>query len=78
MAKNKDKGRKEKWPARRPSEPELVLQDDELIDAKRLVPDLSFIKKKEFWDGEFWKDVQYVATVGDRGDWDIVEKYIQN
>lgn len=37
------------WPARRPSEPEIVLQDDELVDAKRLVPNLGFIEKKEHW-----------------------------
>ncbi len=39
----------EMWPARRPSEPEIVLSDDELVDAKRLVPDLSFMEKKEYW-----------------------------
>jgi predicted RNA-binding protein len=39
----------EKWPARRPSEQEISLQDDELIDAKKLVPDLSFIEKKDRW-----------------------------
>jgi predicted RNA-binding protein len=39
----------EMWPARRPSEPDIILQDDELIDAKKLVPDLSFIEKKESW-----------------------------
>jgi hypothetical protein len=39
----------EMWPARRPSEPEIVLQDDELVDAKKLVPDLSFIERKDHW-----------------------------
>jgi len=39
----------EMWPARRPSEPDLVLQDDELIDAKKLVPHLTFIENKEKW-----------------------------
>jgi predicted RNA-binding protein len=39
----------ELWPARRPSEREISLQDDELIDAKKLVPDLSFIEKKDRW-----------------------------
>ena len=33
--------------------------------------------KKELWGGEFWTDGYYVATVGERGDWDTVEKYIQ-
>jgi len=39
----------EMWPARRPSKPDNVLNDDELIDAKRLVPDLTFIKSKDAW-----------------------------
>jgi putative transposase len=34
--------------------------------------------KKELWGGEFWADGYYVATVGERGDWDTVEKYVQN
>ena len=33
--------------------------------------------KKELWDGEFWADGYYVATVGERGNWDTVEKYAQ-
>jgi putative transposase len=40
----------------------------------RRFPDL----KKELWGGEFWTDGYYVATVGERGDWSVVEKYIQN
>ncbi|MHC1729293.1 MAG: EVE domain-containing protein [Syntrophobacteraceae bacterium] len=39
----------EMWPARCPSKPDLVLNDDELVDAKKLVPDLSFILKKDSW-----------------------------
>ena len=39
----------EMWPARRPSKADIILQDDELIDSKKLVPDLSFIEKKENW-----------------------------
>lgn len=50
----------EMWPARRPSEPEIVLQDDELIDSKRLVPDLSFIKKKEFWGVYFQGSIREI------------------
>jgi putative transposase len=33
--------------------------------------------KKELWGGEFWTDGYYVSTVGERGDWDTVEKYVQ-
>jgi predicted RNA-binding protein len=36
----------EMWPARRPSKPDIVLNDDEFIDAKRLLPDLTFIKRE--------------------------------
>jgi predicted RNA-binding protein len=39
----------EMWPSRRPSEPNIILNDDELIDAKKLVTDLTFIKRKERW-----------------------------
>ena len=39
----------EMWPARRPSKADIILQDDELIDTKKLVPDLSFIEKKDKW-----------------------------
>jgi len=33
--------------------------------------------KKQLWGGEFWTDGYYVATVGERGDWKTVEKYIE-
>ena len=33
--------------------------------------------KKELWGGAFWTDGYYVATVGERGNWDVVEQYIQ-
>jgi hypothetical protein len=39
----------EMWPARRHSKADIILQDDELIDAKKLVPDLSFIENKQKW-----------------------------
>ncbi len=34
--------------------------------------------KQEFWGGEFWTDGYYVATVGEGGDWKVVEKYVQD
>ena len=34
--------------------------------------------REELWGGEFWTDGYYVATVGERGSWDIVERYIRN
>ena len=33
--------------------------------------------KKDLWGGEFWTDGYYVATVGERANWDTVEKYIR-
>jgi putative transposase len=32
--------------------------------------------KAELWGGEFWTDGYYVATVGERSNWDVVKKYI--
>ena len=34
--------------------------------------------KKELWGGEFWSDGYYVATVGEKGNWTVVEQYIKN
>jgi putative transposase len=34
--------------------------------------------KKDLWGGEFWTDGYYVATVGERGNWSIVERYVKN
>lgn len=34
--------------------------------------------KKELWGGEFWSDGYYLATVGERGNWKIVENYVRS
>ncbi len=34
--------------------------------------------KQELWGGEFWTDGYYVATVGERGNWRAVEKYVES
>ena len=34
--------------------------------------------KKDLWGGEFWTDGYYVATVGEKGNWHIVERYVKN
>jgi putative transposase len=47
------------------------------ITAKELFkrhPDL----RKLLWGGEFWTDGYYVSTVGEKGNWNIVKKYILN
>ncbi|MFL6594674.1 MAG: EVE domain-containing protein [Chthoniobacterales bacterium] len=43
----------EMWPARRPSKADIVLEDDELVDAKKLVPNLSFVENKNNWGAHF-------------------------
>jgi len=40
----------------------------------RTFPDL----KKELWGGEFWSDGYYVATVGQRNNWETVANYVKN
>ncbi len=37
-------------------------------------PDL----KKELWGGEFWSDGYYLATVGEGGNWKVVENYVRS
>lgn len=47
------------------------------ITAKQLFlkfPDI----KKELWGGEFWSDGYYVATVGEKANWNSVKNYIKN
>jgi len=34
--------------------------------------------KKELWGGELWSDGYYVGTVGEKGNWQVVENYIKN
>jgi putative transposase len=34
--------------------------------------------KKDLWGGEFWSDGFYIATVGTRGNWKVVEQYVAN
>ena len=39
-----------------------------------------FLKKvkRELWGGEFWTNGYYVTTVGERGNWQVVENYVKN
>lgn len=34
--------------------------------------------KKALWGGQFWTDGYYVATVGERGEWSVLERYVKN
>ncbi|MCA9468935.1 MAG: IS200/IS605 family transposase [Nitrospira sp.] len=33
--------------------------------------------KRDLWGGEFWSEGYYVATVGERANWKMVERYVQ-
>ena len=33
--------------------------------------------ESELWGGEFWTDGYYVATISNRGTWNIVEQYVR-
>ena len=33
--------------------------------------------KRVLWGGEFWTDGYYVATVGERANWQTVKRYVQ-
>ena len=50
----------EMWPARRPSEANIVLEDDELIDAKKLVPYLNFVENKKAWGTHFQGSIKTI------------------
>ena len=32
--------------------------------------------KQDLWGGEFWSDGFYLATVSERGNWQVVERYV--
>ena len=34
--------------------------------------------RTELWGGQFWSDGFYMATVGERGNWNVVKTYIEN
>jgi len=48
------------WPARCPSEPDIVLEDDELVDAKKLVPDMNFIENEQYWGAYFQGSIKQI------------------
>jgi len=56
--------------------PGRIVQIFKSITAREIFRRKPFVKK-ELWGGEFWTDGYYVSTVGERGDWDTVERYVQ-
>ena len=54
-----------------------VVRKYKSITARELFKEFPWIKR-ELWGGEFWSDGYYAATVGERGNWQVVERYIEN
>ena len=54
-----------------------VVRKFKSITARELFKKFQWLKE-ELWGGEFWSDGYYVATVGERGSWSVVEKYVRN
>jgi len=53
-----------------------VVRKFKSITARELFKKFQWLKD-ELWGGEFWSDGYYVATVGERGSWSVVEKYVR-
>ena len=53
-----------------------VVRKFKSITARELFKKFQWLKE-ELWGGEFWSDGYYVATVGERGSWSVVEKYVR-
>ena len=47
------------------------------ITARELFKQFPLLKK-DLWGGEFWSDGFYFATVSERGNWNVVERYVAN
>ncbi len=56
--------------------PGWIVQIFQSITAKELFRRRPAIKR-DLWAGEFWLDGYYVATVGERANWLMVERYVQ-
>lgn len=54
-----------------------VVRKYKSIIARELFKEFPWIKR-ELWGGEFWSDGYYATTVGERGNWQVVERYIEN
>ncbi len=49
----------------------------ESLTAKELFKRMPKLKKEQ-WGGESWSDGYYAATVGEGGNWNVVEQYVKN
>ena len=54
-----------------------VIRKFKSITARELFKKFPWLRK-ELWGGELWSDGYYAATVGERGNWAVVEKYVKS
>lgn len=54
-----------------------VVRKFKSITARELFRECPWLKK-ELWGGEFWSDGYYAATVGEGGNWKVVEQYVRS
>ena len=55
----------------------VIVQRYKSITARELFKSFPHLKQ-DLWGGEFWSDGYYVATIGEKGNKQIVERYIRN
>lgn len=53
-----------------------VVRKFKSITARELFCKFEWLRE-ELWGGELWSDGYYAATVGERGNWEVVEKYVR-
>jgi len=53
-----------------------VVRKFKSITARELFRKFPWLRR-ELWGAEFWSDGYYVATVGEGGNWNVVEKYVR-
>ena len=54
-----------------------VVRKFKSITARELFKRYSRLRR-ELWGGEFWSDGYYAATIGEGGNWKVVEKYVRD
>ena len=57
--------------------PKKIVQIVKSITGREILRECPEVKKK-LWGGEFWSDGYFVNTVGQRGNEDTIQKYIQS
>ena len=57
--------------------PGLIVRRYKSLSARELFKREPWLKR-ELWGGSFWSSGYFVGTVGERGNWAVVERYVQN